>query len=132
VLINHRVEAYQGYERALVAVESIQSACPNAADNYLIGKACTAAHFALNQGNLSKFNDEEITSGDDALAVNGAEDTAPEKSAIKEHLDDAGPEAGPQSLFSITLAVMPGIAMPSLLSFAYSDHLCPSYQNDGI
>ena len=81
---------------------------------------------------MSEFNDKEITPSDDGLAVDGAEDTAQGKGGIEERLDDAGPEAGPQSLSSITLAAMPGILIPSLLDFAYSDHLCPSYQNDGI
>ena len=117
--------------RTIIRLEKLAALCWRfLQEGSLIGS--TAAHFALNRGNLSEFNNEEITSSDDALAVDGAEDTAQEKSGIEERLDDAGPEAGPQSLSSITLAAMPGIAMPSLLGFAYSDHLCPSYQNDGI
>jgi hypothetical protein len=90
-------------------------------EGLLIGS--TAAHFAPNRGNVSEYNGEEITSSDDALAVDEAEDMAQGKSNIEERLDDAGPETGPQSLSSITLAANPGIFMPSFLDLSYSDYV---------
>ena len=55
-----------------------------------------------------------MTSGsnDDDMNVDGPEDVGRREEGVKgveERLDDAGPESGPQSLSSITLAAVPGI-----------------------
>jgi len=101
-------------------------------EGLLIGS--TAAHFTLSRGDTSDFDDEEIpSSSKGALAVNGAADMDRGKSRIEDCLDDAGPEAGPQSLSSITLAATPGILMrPSFRDLAYSDYVCHIYQKDSI
>ena len=90
-------------------------------EGLLVGS--TAAYFAPNRGNADEYDGEEITLSDDALAVDEAEDMAQGKSNIEERLDDAGPETGPQSLSSITLAANPGIFIPSFLNLAYSDYV---------
>jgi hypothetical protein len=76
-------------------------------EGLLIGS--TAAHFAPNQGEETKCDDEETISSseDDGLDVDG--DMGPGKCGIEECLGDVGPESGPQSLSSITLAASPGI-----------------------
>ena len=81
-------------------------------EGLLVGS--TAGHFASDHGQASEFDDEEMTSGsnDDDMNVDGPEDVGRGKEGVKgveERLDDAGPESGPQSLSSITLAAVPGI-----------------------
>jgi hypothetical protein len=60
----------------------------------------TAAHFAQKRDEASRCGDEEMMSGqeDDEVGEND----------VEECLGDVGPESGPQSLSSITLAVSPG------------------------
>jgi len=60
----------------------------------------TAGHFASNLGEESESDGEEMDVD---------EDTSQEKDGVEECLGDAGPENGPQSLSSITLAATPGI-----------------------
>ena len=69
----------------------------------------TAAHFALNPGKASESGDEETMSSheDDGLDTNA--NVVQERHGVEECLGDAGPESGPQSLSSITLATSPGI-----------------------
>jgi hypothetical protein len=69
----------------------------------------TAAYFAVGQGGVSDSDNEEmIPMNEDAgFDING--DTGQEKQGIEERLGDAGPESGPQSLSSITLAAKPGM-----------------------
>ena len=81
-------------------------------EGLLVGS--TAGHFASDHGQASEFDDEEMTSGsnDDDMNVDGPEDVGRGKEGVEgveERLDDAGPESGPQSLSSITLAAVPGI-----------------------
>jgi hypothetical protein len=81
-------------------------------EGLLIGS--TAGHFASDHGQASEFDDEETTSGfnDDDMNVDGPEDVGRGKEGVEgveERLEDAGPESGPQSLSSITLAAVPGI-----------------------
>lgn len=81
-------------------------------EGLLIGSM--AGHFASDHGQASEFDDEEMTSGsnDDDMNVDGPEDVGRGKEGVEgveERLDDAGPESGPQSLSSITLAAVPGI-----------------------
>jgi len=78
-------------------------------EGLLIGS--TAGHFASDRGQASEFDDEETTN-DDGMNVDGPEDVGRVKEGVEgveERLDDAGPESGPQSLSSITLAAVPGI-----------------------
>jgi hypothetical protein len=81
-------------------------------EGLLIGS--TAGHFAFDHGQASEFDDEETTSGsnDDDMNVDGPENVGRGKEGVEgveERLEDAGPESGPQSLSSITLAAVPGI-----------------------
>ena len=69
----------------------------------------TAAHFAVGQDSVSDSDNEEMMprNEDAELDING--DMGQEKQGINERLGDAGPESGPQSLSSITLAAKPGM-----------------------
>jgi hypothetical protein len=69
----------------------------------------TAGHFASNQHEESQLNDDEMATGDDDCRSDVDEDATQEKNSVKEHLGNAGPEDGPQSLSSITLATSSGI-----------------------
>jgi hypothetical protein len=68
----------------------------------------TAAHFSLNlnelEGEASKSDDEETISDHENNRLD-----AEERRGVEECLGDAGPESGPPSLSSITLATSPGI-----------------------
>ena len=81
-------------------------------EGLLIGS--TAAHFMRNGGDTSEVDesDEEVSGCEDGLVVDEADDVAQGKGeGIENHLDDAGPESGPQSLSSIMLAATPGIVV---------------------
>ena len=69
----------------------------------------TAAHFAVGQDSVSDSDNKEMMprNEDAELDING--DMGQEKQGINERLGDAGPESGPQSLSSITLAAKPGM-----------------------
>jgi hypothetical protein len=73
-------------------------------------RGSTAGHFASNQREESQLNDDEMAAGDDDHGKSDVdEDATQEKNSVEERLGDAGPEDGPQSLSSITLATSPGI-----------------------
>jgi hypothetical protein len=65
---------------------------------------------------VSEYDGEEITSSDEAFAVDEADDMAQGKSNIEDRFDDVGPETGPQSLSSITLAANPQRRYPKDLN----------------
>jgi len=65
-------------------------------------RGSTAGHFASNQGEESELSNDESASDD--------EDATQEKQGVEGHLGDVGPENGPPSLSSITLAASPGIS----------------------
>ena len=75
-------------------------------EGLLIGS--TANYFAPDGGEVSEEHGSD---------VDGPGDMAQGKHDIdsEERLDDAGPENGPQSLSSITLAAVPGILRPFLI-----------------
>ena len=66
----------------------------------------TAAHFLQGLDGQSE-SDDELSS--DSEGVVGIEGDGGQQHGIDEHLGDAGPENGPQSLSSITLAATPGM-----------------------
>ena len=105
--------------RTIIWLEKLAALCWRfLQEGLLIGS--TAAHFAPNQGNASKYTSNGESS-DDALSFNEVEDKDQGKSNVEEYLDDAGPETGPQSLSSITLAANPGIFMTSFFNLSYSN-----------
>lgn len=75
-------------------------------EGLLIGS--TAAHFAPNQRGGSECDDKE-TSGSDTDDSDTNMGQGNLKHGIELRLGDAGPDSGPQSLSSITLAASPGI-----------------------
>lgn len=66
-------------------------------EGMLIGS--TAAHFGLGQGDGSDGDNEEMVSSN--------EDMTRRRHSVEGRMDDAGPESGPQSLSSITMAASP-------------------------
>lgn len=66
----------------------------------------TAAHFLQGLDGPSE-SDDELSSGDEGVGIEG--DGSQKQYGIDERLDDAGPEDGPQSLSSISLAATPGM-----------------------
>ena len=89
----------------------------------------TAAHFS---SNLECDEESEAMSSheDGGLDING--DIIQEKHGVEERLGDAGPENGPQSLSSITLASSPGISELYFQDISYSDYFVYIYQKDSI
>jgi hypothetical protein len=89
-------------------------------EGMLIGS--TAAHFARlggqleGDGSASDGDDEGMVwSNEDGLGVNGdmtpSQETEETRRQGVEGIDDAGPESGPQSLSSITIAATPGMSL---------------------
>jgi len=76
----------------------------------------TAGHFASKQGEESELDGEEMATSDVDGGLDVDEDRTQEKNGVDERLGDAGPENGPQSLSSITLAAAPGNPSPNLYS----------------
>ncbi|KAF8812067.1 hypothetical protein BYT27DRAFT_7221263 [Phlegmacium glaucopus] len=70
-------------------------------------RGSTAAHFASNQGEESELNGDEPAGSDRGGGSDDDEDANQEKQGVEGRLDDAGPENGPPSLSSITLAATP-------------------------
>jgi hypothetical protein len=75
----------------------------------LIGS--TAAHFSrcLSEASGSPSDSEETLSGNEDHRVDVDGDAGQGNHAVEGRLGDVGPESGPQSLSSITLAATPGM-----------------------
>jgi hypothetical protein len=87
----------------------------------------TAAHFVSDRGESSVCEDDEATSGNEDDVSEDDDGASQEKSSVEERLGDAGPDSGPQSLSSITLAASPGILELYFQHLLYTDHfLCLS------
>lgn len=77
----------------------------------------TAGYLATKEGNPGS---EEMDSSDEDgdLGIDGVAGQPGERHGVEECLGDAGPEDGPQSLSSITLAATPGKYCPEPLHLA--------------
>jgi hypothetical protein len=97
-------------------------------EGILVGS--TAGHFTADCGQASESDEEETRSGshNDGMDVDGPEEVGQGK-GVEEHIEDAGPESGPQSLSSITLAAVPGICSPPFRDLSYSGHSLCIHQN---
>ena len=91
-------------------------------------RGSTASHFASHQGQEDELTSEETAAGDEDGGSDVNEDASQEKRSGEERLGDAGPENGPQSLSSITLAATPGI----LKLYICTHHVSHLFQNDSI
>lgn len=80
-------------------------------ENKIIGS--TAAHFSQGQRDANESDDETTSNNDSGQGNHG----------IYERLGDAGPESGPQSLSSITLAAKPGMFRTFRLILRFANHL---------
>lgn len=82
-------------------------------DGILVGSM--AGHFTTDHRQASDSDEKETRSGthNNGMDVDGPEEVGQGKQGVEEHIDDAGPESGPQSLSSITLAAVLGIYSPS-------------------
>jgi len=78
-------------------------------------RGSTAGHFSLDQGEEGELSSKEIVAGEEDNSLDDDEDTRREKDGVEERLGDAGPEDGPQSLSSITLAAASGMKFHCLL-----------------
>ncbi|KIM37067.1 hypothetical protein M413DRAFT_423911 [Hebeloma cylindrosporum] len=67
----------------------------------------TAAYFGSNQGKESEFEEKGKASGNEDGGSDIDVDAAEKHNGVEERLGDAGPDSGPRSLSSITLAAAP-------------------------
>ena len=95
-----RFKALAQMLRAIVRLEKLAALhCRFLQENKIIGS--TAAHFSQGLGGTS-----DSDSDDEMISNNGS---GQGNHGIYERMGDAGPESGPQSLSSITLAAKPGM-----------------------
>ncbi len=72
----------------------------------------TAGHFTSKQCKGSKLDGEKTATSDEEGGSDTGEDTSQERQGFEGRLGDAGPDGGPLSLSSITLAATPGNLNP--------------------
>ena len=93
--------------RTIIRLEKLAALCQRFLRKaMLVGS--TAGHFAADRRQPSESDEEEMRSGsyNDGMDVDGPEEVGQGKQGVEEHIDDAGPESGPQSLLSITLSAV--------------------------